>query len=197
MPRAIVIGLVMSSVLACVATLAATGQAPRETTSADADLTVFKTWLKARYGAYRCDEGPARFRNPMVEAVYPGRQFYYVLTYARGIPLPFRNAVSMIAVVEHDSVRALRGASIGEYREGLRRVRSLADARAAAAGVLILTLGDPGQRRWRIDPKGFRVQRSAGGWRCSYGHDANYVSEVRFDRRGLLSSVQCNVPPVP
>jgi len=197
MPRVIVIGLVMSSVLACAATLAATGQAPRETRSADADLTVFKTWLKARYGAYGCDEGPARFLNPIVEAAYPGRRFYYVLTYARGIPLPFRNAVSMIAVVEHDSVRALRGPAVGEYREGLRGVRSLADARAAAAGVLILTLGDPSQRRWRIDPKGFRVRRSAGGWRCTFAHDPNHVSEVRFDRRGLLSAVQCNVPPVP
>jgi hypothetical protein len=133
-----------------------------------------------------------------VEAGYPGRRFYYVLTHARGIAPPFRNAVSLVAELDDGGgVRPLDPASLDTYRKGLKRVSSKADARQAAAAVLILALGDPKERRWPVKPEAVEVKRSHRGWTCTYHHDTNHPSQVRFDRRGALAAVDCRPPPVP
>jgi len=132
-----------SIVLACLVSLmslAAHGAAEVEAR----ELEIFKTWLKQKYDGYGCDEGPARFRNAAVEAAY-------VLTHARGIPPPFKNALSLVASIDdHGDVQRLDASSLATYRLGLGRVTRPAEARRAAAAVLILSLGDPGQRRWPI-----------------------------------------------
>jgi len=106
------------------------------------ELEIFSAWLTRTRGAYGCDEGPARFVNGAVEAAYPGRRFYYVLTHARGIAPPFKNAVSLVAEIGDDGeVRPLDPASLDTYRRGLKKVSTKAEARKAASAVLILALG--------------------------------------------------------
>ena len=162
------------------------------------ELEIFSAWLTRTRGAYGCDEGPARFVNGAVEAAYPGRRFYYVLTHARGIAPPFKNAVSLVAEIGDDGeVRPLDPASLDTYRRGLKKVSTKAEARAAASAVLILALGDPKERRWPVAKEAVQVKRDHRGWTCTYYHDPNHPSQVRFDRRGRLAAIDCRPPPVP
>jgi len=64
----------------------------------DPGLASFKAWLDQTHPKYGCDEGPGRFQNPTVEKAYPGRRFYYVLTYTRGIQPPFPNSLTMTGI---------------------------------------------------------------------------------------------------
>jgi len=164
----------------------------------DSGLAVFRAWLDREHPGYECDAGPAIFRNRTVEAAYPGERFYFVLTHARGIPSPYRKPLSLVARVgEGSDVRPLGYASVENYREGLPRITTPDQARRAAAAVLILLLGDPGEGRNRIDPSLVSVERSRKGWTCDYAHDGNHVSRVVFDRDGLLASFDVRTPPVP
>jgi len=132
-------------------------------------------------------------------AAYPGRRFYYVLTHARGIRPPFGNALTVVAEVgEGGRVRPLKISDPAALGEGLIRVARADDARTAAAAVLVLTLGDPGERRWPVRPELVRVKKSRSGWLCTYAHgDGNHLSRVTFARNGVLTAVECNTPPVP
>jgi hypothetical protein len=163
------------------------------------ELGIFKTWLDRVHPAYGSDEGPARFRNPTVEAAYPGRRFYYVLTYTRGVPLPFQNALSVVVYVDdRGTVMPLDPSSPATYRPGLRKVSTAKNARQAASAVLILAMGDPGERRWKFQESMFTVRKDRKGWVCSYRHgNERYVSQVTFDGDGLLSTIRANPPPVP
>ena len=134
----------------------------------------------------------------MVEAAYPGRRFYYVLTHARGIAPPFKNAVSLVAEIDDGGeVRPLDSTSLDTYRRGLKKVSTKAEARKAASAVLILALGDPKERRWPVKQQAMKVDRSHRGWTCTYLHAPNHPSQVRFDRRGGLAAIDCRPPPVP
>ena len=161
----------------------------------DPGLATFKNWLDRTRPGYGCDEGPARFRNSAVEAAYPGRRFYYVLTYARGIQPPFERSVTMVAEVnEQGQVRPLR--SVEELRVGLMKVSSARSAKLAAAAVM--SLGSCGERRWNYSPESFTAKRKGGGWVCSYEHGTrHYLSQVTFDRKGLLAAMSNGAPPVP
>jgi hypothetical protein len=161
------------------------------------ELQVFKRWLSREHPGYGSDEGPARFRNATVEAAYPGRRFYYVHTYARGSPGGPRNPLSLVAQIDdHGAVMPLSLSSLATYRAGLRTVKTKEDARRGAAAVLILALGDPVQRSWKIEESGFRIERRKGGWVCSYSHGFNYVSRVTFDKQGTLTGIDPRTPPV-
>ena len=162
-------------------------------------LEIFKAWLDRVHPGYGRDEGPARFRNGIVDAAYGGRRFYYVLTYTRGIPPPFRNGVSVVAHVDDNgNLTPLDPSSPATYRPGLRKVSSAQDARQAAAAVLILAMGDPGERRWKFREGMFTAKKAKSGWVCSYRHGAErYTSQVTFDRDGLLTGIRSNTPPVP
>ncbi len=164
---------------------------------APAELARFKAWLDSTRAGYGCDEGPAAFRNRTVEAAYPGRRLYYVLTHARGIPPPFANALTLVAQVDTDGrVEPIR--SLDGYQAGLIRVRSAKDARLAAAAVMILASCDPGERRWKYEPARFKVRKGHEGWVCTYLHGSvHYASEVSFDRAGILTGITANAPPVP
>jgi hypothetical protein len=84
------------------------------------------------------------------------------------------------------------------YQPGLRRVSTAKDARRAAAAVLILASGDPGERRWKFGESLFTVKKSRKGWVCTYQHGAVYhTSQVTFDKGGLLTTISSNPPPVP
>jgi hypothetical protein len=159
------------------------------------ELSMFKAWLDREHPGYHADEGPAPFRNKTVEAAYPGVHFYYVLTYARGTPPPYRNMLTLVAQVdEHGVVLPLR--SVDAFRRGLRPVMSNEGARKAATAVLILAFSDPGQRRWPFVPEKFVVKRKSGGWVCTYATGFGYESVVRFDKHGTLVSFSANAPPV-
>lgn len=162
-------------------------------------LEIFKAWLDRAHPGYACDEGPARFRNPTVEAAYAGRRFYYVLTYTRGIPPPFQHQLSVVAHVDDNgNVTSLNSSSPATYRPGLRKVSTAKDARQAAAAVLILAMGDPGERRWKFQESMFTVKKDKKGWVCTYRHgDKYHTSQVTFDRDGELSTIRSNPPPVP
>jgi hypothetical protein len=160
------------------------------------DLQVFKTWLSREHPGYGSDEGPARFHNATVEAAYPGRRFYYVLTYARGTPGP-RNALSLVAQIDdHGAVMPLSLSPLATYRAGLRKVKTKEDARRGAAAVLILALGDPAQRQWKIEESGFTIKRNKNGWVCTYSHGMTYLSRVTFDKQGTLTGIDPRTPPV-
>jgi len=114
-----------SIVLACLVSLmslAAHGAAEVEAR----ELEIFKTWLKQKYDGYGCDEGPARFRNAAVEAAYGGRRFYYVLTHERGIPPPFKNALSLVASID-DHGRNLSLTAIDVRPSALSGLRNIVD----------------------------------------------------------------------
>jgi len=161
------------------------------------ELRIFKTWLDREHPGYSSDEGPAQFQNRTVDAAYPGRRFYYVLTYPRGIGI-LPNALSLVAQIdEHGSVMPLSLSSPATYRPGLRRVATPQHARQAAAAVLILALGDPGQRRWKFQEDRFTVARNKNGWVCTYSYGATYQSRVTFDRNGALTTIDPRTPPVP
>lgn len=162
-------------------------------------LGAFKAWLDATHPGYGCDDGPAPFRNAKVAAAYPGERFYFVLTHARGIQPPFANSLSLVARMDSSGRFTPVGASgVESFQIGLRRVRSVRDARAAAAAILVLALGDPGERRFGIDERRVSAKKSRGGWRCTYSHgETGFVSEVAFDKQGRVRSVHCNPPPVP
>jgi len=178
--------------------VAAPGPAGADDALAARELETFEAWLDSARAGYGCDEGPALFRNKTVEAAYPGRRFYYVLTYARGIPPPYKKPTTVVAEVAGAQVRTIHPVSMDGYRTGLKRVGSAKDARLAAAAVMILATADPGERRWRFDPSNFKVQRRGGRWVCSYAHgSALYTSQVIFDKAGVLSSFQAGAPPVP
>jgi hypothetical protein len=189
-PVAVLIVLLLTSV---VADTIAAQRAPID------GLEIFKAWLDRVHPGYGRDEGPARFRNPTVDAAYPGRRFYYVLTYRRGIPPPFRNGVSVVALVDDNgNITPLNPSSPATYRPGLRRVSTATDARQAAAAVLILAMGDPGERRWKFREGMFTAKKDKGGWVCTYRHgDPSHTSRVAFGRDGVLSSISTNPPPVP
>ena len=160
------------------------------------ELQLFKTWLGREHPGYSSDQGPARFRNPTVEAAYPGRRFYYVLTYARGIGNP-QSALSLVAQIdEHGAVMPLSLSSLATYRAGLRKVRTKEDARRVAAAVLILALGDPGQRRWKFEEDRFTIERNKHGWVCMYSYGRTYLSRVTFDKQGTLTEIDPRTPPV-
>ena len=166
--------------------------------TASGELEIFRAWLEHAHKGYGCDEGPAPFRNATVEAAYAGRRFYYVLTYTRGIQPPFPNSLSLVAHIADDgSVEPLNPSVPATYRPGLGKVSKKKEARRAAAAVLILAMGDPGERRWKITADAFTVEKSRKGWGCSCRHlGASYVSVVTFDREGALSSISVNTPPV-
>ena len=175
------------------------GGLPTDTGAVPDDLGVFKAWLDREHHGYRCDEGPAPFRNSTVERAYAGQRFYYVLTYTRGIPPPFQNSLSLVArVTTGGVVERLDPSSLATLQTGLIKVASTGSARKAAAAVLILAMGDPGERRWKFTEDAILVKKSRKGWTCTYPHgDAYHVSEVRFDKKGMLTAVHCNPPPVP
>jgi outer membrane protein assembly factor BamE (lipoprotein component of BamABCDE complex) len=162
-------------------------------------LEIFGAWLDRVHPGYGRDEGPVRFRNPIVDAAYRGRRFYYVLTHTRGIPPPFQNGLSVVVHVDdHGTVTPLNPSMPATYRPGLRKVSTTKDARQAAAAVLILAMGDPGARRWKVQESLFTVKKDRTGWVCSYRHGAErYTSQVTFDRDGLLTAIRFNPPPVP
>jgi len=165
----------------------------------DDEMKIFKAWLDHQHEGYRCDEGPAAFRNATVEAAYSGHRFYYVLTYARGVRPPFENSLSLVAYIDgNGKVQPLDSSSLAAYRSGLRKVSTAGEARQAAAAVLILALGDPGERRWKFGGNLFTIKRNRKGWVCTYRHgDVYHTSQVTFDRGGVLSALSCNPPPVP
>ena len=164
----------------------------------DAGLAVFERWLSQNRPGYGCDEGPARFRNKTVEAAYPGQRFYYVLTYTRGIPPPFRNGVSMVVTMDREGrVIPFRAQEPSSYGRGLMRISSSKDARLAAAAVSILLSCDPGERRWPYKPERFRAKRTSKGWEATYAYDGGYSSWVRFDRKGAVLEFGGTSPPVP
>ena len=180
----------MRTVVVAFAALALIAQQPDE-------LQVFKKWLDREHPGYGSDDGPARFRNATVEAAYPGRRFYYVFTHARGSPGGPRNPLSLVAEIDNrGAVTPLNLSSLATYRAGLRTVKTKEDARRGAAAVLILALGDPGQRGWKIEESGFRIERRKGSWVCSYSHGFNYVSRVTFDKQGTLTGIDPRLPPV-
>ncbi len=172
---------------------AADGKTPSE------ELEIFKAWLDREHPGYGCDEGPARFRNETVEAAYAGRRFYYVLTHARGIRPPLPNALSLVARVdESGDVLPLNPYSPESYRPGLKKVTRAEEARRTAAAVLILAMGDPGERRWRFRADQITARKSRKGWVCTYQHgDESHASQVTFDRDGKVTAIACNPPPVP
>jgi len=159
------------------------------------ELSRFKAWLDREHPGYHSDEGPAAFRNKIVEAAYPGVHFYYVLTYARGTPPPYPNMLTLLAQVdEHGAVLPVR--AVDTFRRGLRPVKTKEDARKVAAAVLILAFSDPRQRHWPFVPEKFVVKRKSGGWVCTYSTGFGYESVVTFDKHGTLVSFSANAPPV-
>jgi hypothetical protein len=161
-------------------------------------LEPFKAWLEKEHPGYHCDRGPAWFLNRSVEAAYPRRRFAYVLSYTLGIPRPERNMLSLVAEVTGDgTMRPLRPWTAEVYGVGLIPVRSAADARRAAAGVMVLAMGDPAEGRNHVEERLVTARRRRGAWLCTFSHGANYVSEVRFDRQGRLADFRVNTPPVP
>jgi hypothetical protein len=160
------------------------------------ELATFKAWLDSTRAGYGCDEGPARFRNSAVESAYPGRRFYYVLTYARGIQPPFEHSLTLVAEVAAGEVRPIGRGSMEGYRIGLRKVASSKDAKLAAAAVLVLA--SCGERHWSYEPSAFKAKQSHGSWVCTYAHgSAMYTSQVTFDKAGRLASFEVGAPPVP
>ena len=188
-----------AALLLCCAALVFGAARGSEGRTAAEELEIFKTWLDRQHHGYGCDDGPARFQNATVDAAYAGRRFYYVLTHARGIRPPFQNALSLVADVgEGGEVRPLSPATLDTYRDRLLRVRRPDDARRAAAAVLILALGDPGESRWPVRPDLVAVAKSRKGWLCTYSHAGeSHTSRVTFDREGALTGLECNPPPVP
>jgi len=88
--------------------------------------------------------------------------------------------------------------SVDAYRTGLVKVASAERARLAAAAVMILASADPGERRWRYEPGGFKAKKRRGSWVCTYAHGSPlYTSQVTFDKAGRLASFQAGAPPVP
>ena len=164
-----------------------------------AELAIFRAWLDRVHPGYGRDEGPAPFRNTTVNAAYGGRRFYYVLTYARGMGPRFPKPLSLVAHVnDSGTVMPLKLSSVATFQPGLRKVATPAGARRAAAAVLILATGDPGERRWKFQDTLIAVRRTRHGWACTYRHgSASHTSQVTFDRRGLLSAISVNAPPVP
>jgi hypothetical protein len=101
-------------------------------------------------------------------------------------------------VDDNGNLTPLDPSSPATYRPGLRKVSSAQDARQAAAAVLILAMGDPGERRWKFREGMFTAKKAKSGWVCSYRHGAErYTSQVTFDRDGLLTGIRSNTPPVP
>lgn len=169
------------------------GEAP-----ADPGLRVFRAWLDRERPGYGCDEGPARFRNRTVEGAYPGARFYYVLTYARGIQVPFPNSLSLVVSLDDaGSVTPFRPGAPASYGRGLRRIGSAKDARLAAAGVLIVATCDPGERRCPYPPQKFKARKNSKGWKCTYRYDNSTWSWVQFDRKGGVLEFGGSAPPVP
>ena len=182
-------------VFAALAMLAPNTPAPPDSTS-DPGLEAFHSWLTVNRPGYGCDEGPAPFRNKTVQAAYPGQRFYYVLTDTRGIPPPFPNSVSLVAAIDGDGdVLPLR--SLENFGRGLIPVKSARAARLAAAGVLIVTSCDPGERRWKYAPARFKAKRTSTGWKATYRYDNRYSSWVSFGKRGELLGTGGSAPPVP
>jgi outer membrane protein assembly factor BamE (lipoprotein component of BamABCDE complex) len=181
-------------------------QAAAQRASVD-ELGIFKAWLDRVHPGYACDEGPARFRNPTVEAAYAGRRFYYVLTYTRGMRPRLPNELSVVAQVDDNgNVTPLSPSSPATYRPGLRKVSTARDARLAAAAVLILAMGGAGARpgklggsvfTMQLEDSLFTIKKERKGWVCIYGHGFKYTSQVRFDKEGVLSAISVNLPPVP
>jgi len=192
-------GFWIAALLACGVELSARPVLAAGESAAAQELSTFKTWLEREHPGYGCDEGPAPFRNSTVDGAYPSRRFYYVLTYARGIAPPFPNSLSMVVQVsENGEVRRLDASDPASFQPGLMKVASAQSARQAAAAILILALGDPGERRWRVDVDSMAVKKSRKGWVGTYYHGGQtYASRVTFDRSGVLTSIQCNPPPVP
>lgn len=163
------------------------------------ELQSFKAWLDRVHPGYASDEGPARFRNPTVEAAYAGRRFYYVLSYTRGMRPRLPNELSVVAHVDDNgNVTPLNPFSPATYRPGLRQVSTAKDARRAGAAVLILAMGDPGGGLRKLDDRLCTVTRERKGWVCTYRRrDARYTSQVTFDKNGVLSTISVNLAPVP
>jgi hypothetical protein len=196
--KALVAAVSAFAALWCCLSAASPAVAARaEDGAAATELTTFRAWLDSACAGYGCDEGPARFRNATVESAYRGRRFYYVLTYTRGIPPPYKHPTTVVAEVAGGQVRPIP-ASMEGYRTGLVKVSSAKDARLAAAAVMILGTADPRERRWRYEPGLFKVKKRGGGWVCTYAHGSPlYTSRVIFNKTGELASVQSGAPPVP
>ena len=158
----------------------------------------FKKWLTENHPGYGCDEGPGAFLNNTVAAAYPGRHFFYVLTYTRGIPPPFKNSLSLVAEVDSaGNVIPFRPSSPESYGRGLIRIRSSRDARLAGAAVSILATCDPGERRWNYVPDRFKAKKKSGGWVATYSYGTSYSSWVRFGKGGGELEFGGYAPPVP
>lgn len=177
--------------------LAAAANAMPAKAPPNAELGLFRTWLEREHPGYGSDEGPARFRNPTVEAAYPIVRFYYVLTYTRGIPPPFPKSLSLVAAVDSSWVVPYEPRRPESYRRGLKKVTSDKDAKVAAAAVLILATCDPNERRWKLAPDRFKVKKDSKGWLCTYAYDAYHSSWVRFDKKGIFRETGGSAPPVP
>ena len=164
----------------------------------DEKLVIFKAWLDREHPGYSCDEGPAEFRNKTVESAYPGRRFYYVLTNPKGMAPPARKALSLVAYVSVEGeVRPFDIQQLTTFHPALIRVTGAKEARLAAAAVLIVAMGDPGEKRWKIDPDKIEATKSNGGWLCTYHHDSVHQSIVSFDEAGYLAALSSNPSPVP
>jgi hypothetical protein len=179
--------------VSCPVAQGAAQQAPAD------ELRIFKAWLDRVHPGYACDQGPARFRNPTVDAAYPGRHFYYVLTYTRGMRPRLQNEISLVAHVDPSgNVSPLNPSSPAAYRPGLRKVFTATDVRQAGAAVLILAMGDPGGGLRKLNDSLCTITKEKRGWVCTYGRgDARYTSQVTFDRNGVLSTIRINLAPVP
>ena len=80
----------------------------------------------------------------------------------------------------------------------MKKVKGADEARRTAAAILILAMGDPGERRWRFRADQITAHKSRKGWVCTYQHgDESHTSQVAFGRDGVLTAIACNPPPVP
>jgi hypothetical protein len=183
--------------IALLVALAAAANAMPAKAPANVELSQFRAWLDREHPGYGSDEGPARFKNPTVEAAYPVVRLYYVLTYTRGIPPPFAKSLSLVAAVDSSRVVPYEARRPESYRRGMKKVTSGREAKVAAAAVLILASCDPNERRWKLAPDRFKVKKDSKGWLCTYAYDSYHSSWVRFDKKGIFRETGGSAPPVP
>ena len=121
-----------------------------------------------------------------------------MLTYARGIQLPFANPISLVAFVSNSGqVLPFQPGSPASYGRGLRSIASAKDVRLAAAAVSIVASCDPGERRWKYKPESFKVKKTSKGWKATFPYDGAHESWVVFDRKSGVLELGGTAPPVP
>jgi hypothetical protein len=167
------------------------------------DIAVFRAYLQKSHAGKKWQTGPARIDSAEIRAAYGDRRFYFVFTPPPQPPGAFspllqkqfqervedyrKNHISLtVGVDKQGTLTPLLKPE--DCNVGLMKVQTDADAKTAAAAILLLNTSN-GVGPMPVGASDVTVTRTAKGWTCQVTKRNAFAGTVTFDPAGKCTAV--------